>query len=140
MECLRIATQYNIFPDLIMWQCNICLQPLNRFKGKFHNLRYQVGSNAYGFHATGVFKAFLRFTFCRSYSIVTSWSRYTLMLSSYFMRSSLLMAAMSTICSSFSKTALRALKGNLCNFSIFFNLNVRLFPIRPYMSYLRMSS
>ena len=31
------------------------------------------------------------------------------------------MAAMSTICSNFWNTAMRALKGNLCNVSIFFN-------------------
>ncbi|MDN0066874.1 hypothetical protein [Bacteroides gallinaceum] len=40
LEKFKTASQYNIFPDLIMWQCNICLQPLNRFKGKPRNLCY----------------------------------------------------------------------------------------------------
>ena len=51
--------------------------------------------------------------------IVARLSLYTLMLSSYFIRSSLLREAISTIFSSFSKTALRALKGSLFSVSIF---------------------
>ena len=53
--------------------------------------------------------------FCFAKSNVANWSRYTLMLSSYFIRSSFDKDAMSTICSNFSNTDLRALKGNLCN-------------------------
>lgn len=63
--------------------------------------------------------------FCFAKSNVANWSRYTLMLSSYFIRSSFDKDAMSTICSNFSNTDLRALKGNLCNVSIFFNTYIQ---------------
>lgn len=63
--------------------------------------------------------------FCFAKSNVANWSRYTLMLSSYFIRSSFDKDAMSTICSNFSNTDLRALKGNLCNVYIFFNTYIQ---------------
>ena len=57
--------------------------------------------------------------------IVARLSLYTLMLSSYFIRSSLLREAISTIFSSFSKTALRALKGSLFSVSIFLSIYIQ---------------
>ena len=79
------------------------------------------------------------------------------MLSSYFIRSSLLREAISTIFSSFSKTALRALKGSLFSVSIFLSIyiqrsksvshsssslvvsNKRIYPVSPIVLFLRRS-
>jgi ATP-binding cassette subfamily B protein len=59
------------------------------------------------------------------YIFLLDGSRYTLMLSSYFSRSSLLKEAMSTILSNFSNTALRALKGSLFTAFLFLLRKVR---------------
>lgn len=59
--------------------------------------------------------------FCSANSSVTRLSRYTLMLSSYFIRSSFESEAISTIFSNFSKTDLRALNGRRFKVYIFFS-------------------